>query len=55
VSQLIKDKAELVQYLTNPETIPQDGLMANEGDNWGKIALKILTQCSKFKGSYYFV
>jgi len=29
--------------------------MANEAENWDKVAFKVFTQCSKFKGSYYFL
>jgi hypothetical protein len=42
-------------YLANPDSIPQEYLNSTENDCWEKAAMKILTHCLKFKGSFYFL
>lgn len=50
VNQICADNPELAAYLANPETIPQDF----EEDTWDKVAARILSNCSKMKGAFYF-
>lgn len=54
VRQLIKERPELENYLANPESIPAELIESSTGEVWDKAALKILTQCQKLKGAYWF-
>ena len=51
---MVKGKPELEAYLANPEAIPQELVNKSNGDHWEKVAIKILAQCFKLKGSYWF-
>lgn len=54
VRQLIRERPELEGYLANPESIPAELVESSSGEAWDKLALKILTQCQKLKGAYWF-
>lgn len=54
VRQMVKSIPELETYLANPDLIPQELVDKSNEDHWEKVAIKILAQCFKLKGSYWF-
>lgn len=54
VRQMVKSRPELETYLSNPDLIPQELVDKSNEDHWEKVAIKILAQCFKLKGSYWF-
>ena len=55
VRQLLADKPELSNFVDNPDSIPSEALTSVDNDSWEKAAVKILNQCCKLKGAYYFM
>ena len=46
---------KLRELATNPDSISEEEIKSVELETWDKIALKIVTSCSKQKGAFYFV
>lgn len=44
-------RPELASYFANPESIPQD----SDEDSWDLAAARVLNQCCKLKGAFYFL
>jgi len=51
VKQIVAGRPELASYFANPSSIPQD----SDEDSWDKAALRVLNQCCKAKGAFYFL
>ena len=54
VRSLFKVCPQLESYLANPESIPQELIDKSNAEHWQKQAGKVLAQCFRLKGSYWF-
>lgn len=54
VKELLKNHPDVDTYLNNPDSIPQEMLEATLQESWEKVATKILNQCWKVKGAFWF-
>jgi hypothetical protein len=54
-ARLVDSIPQLKDLLANPDAITEEQLESAEAETWEKAALKVLANCSKQKGSYYFL
>ena len=54
VRLMSRNLPELEALLANPEAIPQEVVDRSNVEQWEKAAGKLLTQCCKLKGSFWF-
>jgi hypothetical protein len=54
VRQMAKCNPQLEAYLSNPESIPAEVLERGGAENWEKVAMKVMSQVNRLKGSYWF-
>jgi len=52
---LFEGRPGLKDLFTNPDSISSEELASADVETWQKIATRVLSSCSKLKGSYYFL
>ena len=53
--KLFEGRPGLKDLFTNPDSISSEELASADVETWQKIATRVLSSCSKLKGSYYFL
>ena len=54
VKELCRANPDIETYLSNPDAVPQELLEATLQESWEKVATKVLNQCWKVKGAFWF-
>ena len=54
VKELCRKNPDIETYLSNPDSIPQEILESTLQESWEKVAAKVLNQCWKVKGAFWF-